>query len=79
MRKYIIFIAVCISIAVSFQVGIDFNTFSAQELTDAINHYGHVDFTWAITVNSPGVSAQLWRQAFATLNNKDVFSEDNPM
>jgi len=43
-------------------------------MNDAIKNFGHVDFTWAITVNSPDVSQQLWRQAFASLNNQQVFS-----
>jgi hypothetical protein len=46
----------CLSVVIGFQVGVDFNTYSAQELNEAIKVFGRVDFTWAITVNSPGVS-----------------------
>ena len=70
MIKIILLFLACIYISVAYQVGVDLNTFSTQELNDVISQYGHVDFTWAITVNSPGVSQQLWRQAFASLNNK---------
>jgi len=70
MMKIVILLTFCLSISFAYQVGIDLNTFSASEINNAISHYGHVDFTWAITVNSPDVSQQLWRQAFASLNNK---------
>lgn len=55
--KYLAILSVCLVAASGFMVGVDFNTYSASELGEAIKLFGHVDFTWAITVNSPGVSA----------------------
>ena len=63
----------------TFMVGIDFNTYTSSELTEAINSFGHIDFTWAITANSGAVSTSQWNKAFAATNNQTVFSEDNPM
>lgn len=73
IKNCIVFI-LTITLVFGFQVGVDFNTYSAQQLNEAIKVFGHVDFTWAITVNSPGVSAQLWKEAFAATNNREVFS-----
>lgn len=63
-----------VSLSMSFLVGVDFNTYSTEELNAAIKYFGHVDFTWAITANSPGVSANTWAQAFAATNKNVVFS-----
>lgn len=77
--RQLILVLACVCGISAFQVGVDFNTYSAAQLNQAIKYFGRVDFTWAITVNSPGVSAQLWKQAFAATNNQVTFSEDNPM
>ena len=72
--KEVILVSVCVWSISAFMVGVDFNTYSATELNEAIKYFGHVDFTWAITVNSPGVSADLWKQAFAATNKVTTFS-----
>jgi hypothetical protein len=71
--NHIITLLLVVSVS-SYMVGVDFNTFSAAELNDAVRYFGHVDFTWAITINSPGVSAQQWSAAFAGTNKNVVFS-----
>ena len=80
MRKSIVlaFLALSCSICNSFLVGVDFNTFTSNELEQAIETFGEVDFTWAITENSPGVSDARWKDSFLALNDQFVFSEDNP-
>lgn len=76
---HLFLLLICIGSSFSYLVGVDFNTYSFNELNDAIKYFGHVDFTWAITVNSSGVTSQLWKQVFSSINNQMVFSEDNPM
>lgn len=74
MLKTVLLVLITLSLTFSFQVGIDFNTYSATELTEAVKLFGHVDLTWAITVNSPGVTPQQWSAAFAGLNKNTVYS-----
>lgn len=73
-----IFLALFCNICYSFRVGVDLNTFSSNELEQAIDTFGRVDFTWAITSNSPAVPQARWRDSFLALNDQTVFSEDNP-
>jgi hypothetical protein len=74
----VILLIVLFTITNGFKVGIDLNTFDAGELS-RVGELGHTDFTWAILVNSPGVSNAQWKAAFEALNPLQVFSEDNPM
>lgn len=70
----LIFLSLTISSVFCFMVGVDFNTYSTDDLNSAIKYFGHTDFTWAITLNSPGVSASTWASAFAGTNKVTVFS-----
>lgn len=73
IKHYIAFTFI-LYIVCSFHIGIDFNTYSTQELNDAIRLFGHVDFTWTCTINSPGVSKELWKQVLASTNNQVTIS-----
>jgi hypothetical protein len=61
----------------AFKVGIDLNTYDSGELS-RVGELGHVDFTWAILDNSPGVTDAQWKTAFNALNPVQIYSEDNP-
>lgn len=69
-------IFVDVLVASAFQAIIDTNTYNASELTYAASHF-RCDGTWTISVNSPGVSDDLWRSALANIGSH-AFSEDNP-
>ena len=64
----------------AFQVLVDLNAFTPEEMAKVPSAIPPVNGTWAITVNTaPEPADSVWRAAFNHLGRAQTISEDNPM